>query len=176
MDDGHEHDGPCCDGHGKNDEQITDMVRDRIATFGYTVVMTDGTPVRAAYAYTIGVRAFVGCEFAISGAISRETMHAGLDVLAVKARDGRLTPSDGLLVENVFTGVFLPRLRLAAPGWPFGLIAAVWGTHDTPVYQAQWPSDAQHYPGDPLYDLPALAQDDYTREPRAHAAGAAFRR
>lgn len=171
----HDHDGPCCDAHGLEYEQIVELTRQKMIARGYAVVaVASAGRGRAAYAYTVGVRAYLGCEFAISGAISRETMSDALNALAVQARDGQLTAlADGMLVDNVLSQGYRPRLRLADPGWHFGLIAAIWEAHDTPVWQAQWPDASRHYPGDGLYELPDMLQDDFTLPP---SAGTALRR
>lgn len=139
--------------------------RDKIAEHGHMVaaIGADVETGQPDYAYTIGVHAFCGYEFAMSG-LPVEDMHNALNALARRAREGKLKPSDGLLVEGVFMGEYLPRLRLAHPSWSFGWMLPVLGLDGpVPVWQAQYSTREHKYPGQPGYYLTADEQTDFSQ-------------
>jgi hypothetical protein len=141
-------------------DQFVQQCRAKIAQHGHMVAAVGSNEQTGAsqYAYTIGVSKYRGFEFAISG-LPVEDMHNSLNTLAYKAIDRKLTPAEGLLVEGVFEGVYLPRLHLADPSWPFGLIASALDTDaKVPVWQAQFPTVDHKYPGDDGYTIASTVQ------------------
>lgn len=142
--------------------------RDKIRAHGFTVIAVGAAADGSApgFAYTVGVSLLRDIEFVVSG-LPIPTMHQVLSTLARKARTGGLRLQDDLQVGGVFGGAYLPRLRRADPGHPFGMIRRALGAHVRPVvWQAQFPDKQHRYPGDPGCLLTRSHQIDFTQPPR----------
>jgi len=147
-------------------EEIIANIRARIEECGCSVIAVGAEPGLGIpqFAYTVGVFHRWGYEFAMSGC-GIAAMHNVLNELARRAMDGKLTPRDGQLVEGALGDGYLLRLKEVHPSWQeFGWMAPTLCILAQPtVWQAQFPDRAGRFPGEPGYDLTALAQLDYSR-------------
>lgn len=147
--------------------------RAKIAEHGYMIAAIDADSETGAprYAYTIGLSARCGFEFAISG-LEVEDMHNALAKLADRARRRKLAPVDRLFVEGVLEDGYMMRLRKVHAEWEFPWIARVLDLEaQPPVWQAQFPSPKHLFPGEDGFDPSPYTQVDYSIPPRNGSDG-----
>jgi hypothetical protein len=145
-------------------QKFLDVIRAKIAGYGHMVAAIGADPDanEPQFAYTIGLGAKHGFEFAISG-LPFEDMHNILNKLARRVGEKALAPTEGLFVEGAIENGYLVRLKETDPSWDmFYWALEAQGLTELKVWQAQFPDRDGRWPDDEGCDLSPYTQTDFT--------------
>ncbi|MGZ4745665.1 MAG: DUF4262 domain-containing protein [Oryzihumus sp.] len=143
---------------GESIQEIVDSLKAKIAEYGYTKVLVDGSGhVPYHFGYSLGLADQLHPEVFLRGPMPPNVVAGLVDHLVHKVQEG-LVLSDGLILDGLLKDGYTLRVHgpVAADDAETHLAVLLFGDLGQTAYQVLWPDQSGRFPTDPDFD-PKLA-------------------